>query len=244
MLVSHEIEPSFVKEKDLLYVLNEDSRYKTLMLLSIALYLIVLTLFNYFLNKVSKRRTETKKLLFSLVRFESRPKYPVSKLGLAVLFYQIFIMFINMILCNNIKTMKVLVDTKNLITSLDQLLNTKLVVCFFEDHIITSVARMQSPENDTLKRLWDERVYSKPELNPNGKYSKNCLINLSKLRQQFNFTGLALFTDLLYSESVLNKSIKRKPNANYWISKPLFQYLAVSYYRAGLNRMKKNAINN
>ena len=162
----------------------------------------------------------------NLIDFRADLRYPVTKIGLHLILFEIFIMFSTKIFTNNIKTSKVLVRTDNIITSLDQLLKSEFVVCFFEDHIITEVT-IESPKTSILRRLFDEKDFSNSKLSkehPVERVGNKCIIRTRKMKKGgFDFTGKALFINELFIKSFIIINVTKKPGVYYWQSEKLFE---------------------
>lgn len=211
--------------------------------LVLSIYFLIFICLNFLLKRTKNRSINFKKILIELFRFESNFKYPFTRIGLVLIFFRIFLMMTEQIFTNSIKTHQVIVDTKNTIKTLDQLLNSKLVICWFKDQMITEIM-MESKSTDILKRLYEQRKFDEPMLIQKNKTSKYCMINLSKLTGQIDFTGKAILSNLVYVTAFLKNYIIKKPNANYWISgETAIDYLSVIYFRNGLLREQKDAIN-
>lgn len=119
------------------------------------------------------------------------------------------------------QTSNVLVRTDNIINSFEQLFKSDLVVCFFEDHIITEVM-IQSPKTSILSRLFDEEFdHSKVKLNEKNR--NKCMINIPKIQTPMDFTGKAVFISELINKLFISTCIVRKPDVNYWKSTILFE---------------------
>ena len=163
--------------------------------------------------------------------FKKHLDSPASKLGVALIFFRAFVMFNKLFFSNSIKTLKVLVDTTNIINSLEKLLKSKFTACFFTDH--SSYNFISHSSESTLLGS----VFEKSRKN-------RCLFNLSKLNaREIDLTSKALFVNPFFFKSILSSFVKETKNVNYFISDPVIDQAAVNYYRIALSGLEKHAIN-
>lgn len=108
------IKDSLIKEVDFINLINLLNSLKMALIISTIAFILILIFINDRLNSNSNSIIQFKKIMLNFFRFKMHFKHPVSKIGLILIFYNIFLMFFRSILTNNIKTSHVLVDTSNL----------------------------------------------------------------------------------------------------------------------------------
>ena len=91
--ISHEIKQTMAEEKDLMAVINEDIKFETLFFIAIILYTLFIVGLSYFQNERGKKKIKTARILENLIDFRADFKYPVTKIGLHLILFEIFTMF-------------------------------------------------------------------------------------------------------------------------------------------------------
>ena len=159
-------------------MLRKDIKFEAMFLIAFVFYILFIVGLNHLRGKMYMRKIKAIRILENFIEFRTDFRYPVTRMGLHFILFQIFIMFSTKIfrcVCylldginlmnisssfflktsNNMQTSNVLVKTDNLINTFEQLFASDFVVCFFEDHIITEVM-IQSPKSSILRRLFYE----------------------------------------------------------------------------------------
>lgn len=232
MLVAHRIEKrDIIRLNTLTKAVDIDKRFQLVLLVLIMAFIISLTFLGRLLT--SDRPMKSSVILEHLLGFRLNRK-TLTKFGLVLVFFRWELFFCKIIYANAIKTSTVVLDTSHFVTSLQQLLKSDYVVCFFENHILFKIA-VNSDPNTILNRLLVEKSVFKTGVNAlNPRFKENCVINLSRLnRQMINWTGKALFVNRIIANLVL-KSHTGEREGDYFLSKPMFDLIAVNYYRTGL----------
>ena len=111
-------------------------------------------------------------------------------------------------------------------------MKSELVVCFFEDHIITEVT-IESPKTSILRRLFDEKDFSNSKLSneyPVERVGNKCIISIPKVpKTGVDFTGKALFINEVFILTFIDVHSIKKYDVNFWQSEPLFEVCITCY---------------
>lgn len=111
--------------------LDFDEYFTKLFLLFFFLILIVI---NYLNMRPLFKKRKSISLKFFLKNFLNRKwnfVYSLSAIGIFFFFFDLHLFFVKLIVTNNIKTSKVILDTTNIIKDEQDVLNTKKVSCDF-----------------------------------------------------------------------------------------------------------------
>ena len=190
-----------------------------------------------------ERCRSTKRLLENFFHFKLDLKHPFTLVGLQLVFYQVFLMLCKIIFSNSIQTSKIVVEVDHLITSLDQLLKSDLVVCWF--HGIMKTFAQEASHDAPINRIFREKIYASPEIDlVDGKASRLCILDFFKMKKLVDFSGKAIIQASVYVNTLLTRYVHYEPKDKYFESKPLFDQIMVHYYRNGLTKSQVKAINN
>ena len=234
-MIAHEIPmPSANEiEKDILFEeLKLNRVLDSISALESVVFILLLILFNFWINqtKKSKKKMSTRTILESLP-FEFNPSHRrFSKFALILIFYKLFITFIQQFLCNSIQTKKTLIDRTRIIAGLDEIIDANYKFCFFRDSDLSRIVK-DVPKTNILRRLYE---------NPD-----RCVLNLSSQKEQCDFTNKAVLIDPTYFRLILALYMKEKEGAQYWQSQPLqsVDNPLVIYCRSELTRAQISLIN-
>ena len=89
-----------------------------------------------------------------------------------------------------------------------------MVACFYEDHISLKLAT-ETDQNTMLKRIFREKAGLPSGVN-SEKFPNKCVINLIKLRQPFDLTGKAMFSNKILSTMTVASFVFDNGQTNYW----------------------------
>lgn len=129
-----------------------------------------------------------------------------------------------------IKTVKVLVDTSNLINSFEQLIESKYDICC-TDSMISRNLMPKKFEDQILKQLI-------------GKNSKKCVFTLTTLKKPIDLARKAFILNANYVDAFLSIYVQKKKDAVFWVyDKSIFENIIVHYFRTDLNPFEKESIN-
>lgn len=213
MLVTHRIEQRDLIQLDLVKALDIDRSFGLGLLLLIVAFIAFLLFINRLVSR-RKRNLKTKSILERLFGFRATQK-SFSKFGLVLSFYRLFFMLCKMLYANGIKTSNTVLETGHFITSLQQLLTSDFVVCFYEDHISLEII-LESEQNTVLDRLFREKSHLPAGMN-SQKYSNKCVIDMSRIKSQIDLTGKALYANHLFSTLTVGKYALDNGQSNYWL---------------------------
>lgn len=209
--------------------LKLDKEFDLIFILSIIAFMILMICSNLLINKMNRRDTKIKLILENFFAFRSNFGTSFTKFGLIFIFYKIFQMFFKILFSNFLNTLKVLVDTSNIISSLDKFTELKYEVCFSEEQIT----------NRILPKSIERRILN----GLNEMHRNRCLINVPKLKETIDLKGKALLWNSNNIHIFLSIYAMAKPNLNYWLlDRSIFDYITVSYYRIGLTRTQIDLI--
>lgn len=237
MMITHRIENSVVQLPDLLRALDIDQLFGLLLVLLVAAFIVLLL---YIGRLVSKNKLKRRAILEQLFGFR-RGRLSFSKFGLALSFYQIFLMLCKMLYSNSIKTSSTVLETGHFINSLQQLHRSDYVVCFFDNHISLEIT-VESEQNTVVDRIFRTKSALPSGVN-SKRFPNQCVIDLSRLDFQIDLKGKALYANPIYSKLTTSIYAKDGDWMNYWMSPPIFGFLAVNYYRVGLHPRHIGRIN-
>lgn len=115
-------------------------------------------------------------------------------------------------------------------TSLEKLLDSDYRFCLFSDSDFFRVVN-DYDETNTLRRLYEKH--------------RDCLFDISNMKEQFKFTNKATLINPIFLRTVLALYMKEKEEAKYW-SHPapgLPDYILVHYLSNKLTRKQSNLVN-
>lgn len=158
---------------DLLTVLNLEKNIKMFAVILSLMFLIILILIAH----LSSSKFMIIKLLDNFMQFKLDYTYPVSLIGLSLIFYHLFSMIFKIIISNQINTSKIVVDTSYIINSMDRLLEHDSMICWIKNDVEIRMAE-QSPPYSAMKRLFDEKKYEIPVPDMDGELNERCLLSL------------------------------------------------------------------
>lgn len=122
-----------------------------------------------------------------------------------------------------------LIDSSSIITNPSKMLNSKYEFCYSHDDDIRRAVK-DYPDNHFLKRVIEK--------------NKDCILDLSALKELPDLTNRAFFVSPKFIRSILSLYIKEKADAIYWMSQPIFfDNPLVIYYRVGLTGSQIESIN-
>jgi hypothetical protein len=115
-----------------------DKGASSLSIFNIEIYLQILPIiaffFTFFLSyimiNISSSIKKVKLILNNLLRSSITLTQSMDAVSFIVLFYSIYLMIFMSIISNNVKTNSVIVDTREIVDSNEDLLNTKRKICF------------------------------------------------------------------------------------------------------------------
>ena len=189
-MISHRIENDRKsKEIDVLGLMAEfENNTKLFFLVSTVIFIIILVLLSYFYTS----KLQIRRLIINFFQFKNDFYGPFNKIGLTLIFYHLFYFLFKLVISNQITTSKVVVDTSYIINSMEDLLETKSVICWLKNDVEITMAE-QSPEGSNMRRLFKEKKYSRPIKDMEGEYSDHCLLSIKTIGQQFEFKDKILF---------------------------------------------------
>lgn len=155
-----------------------------------------------------------------------------------------FLIIISSYSVNSIKTEKVVVDTQNLITSIEKLLKTDKVVCWLKDDIEISLAKDPRISKDFyIKKLYNTKKFKEPTRSMDGEYSDKCLLNFVTSGNGFDLKNKVLFISKPTHYTFLAYFANFSPNARLWVNeKSYLESISVYYYRRGLTDYQRRTI--
>ena len=212
-MITHRIEQrDLVQLKDLLKAVDVDFSFGLAIVSLVLAFIGLLIILGRLLAK-GKRQDEGKAILAKLFGFKPVQRN-FTKLGLVLIFYRIFFMLCKMLYANSIKTSNTVLETGHFITSLQQLLSSDFVVCFYEDHISLAIT-IESDRNTTINRLFRQKTDLQSGVN-SLKFSSKCVIDLSRLGHPIDLAGKALYANQLLSTITLARYVADNGESNYW----------------------------
>ena len=239
-VISHIIKDSKSKEIDIVSLLSYLGALRTGLIVSAIVFVWILIWLYDYITPGQSLRLKTKKIFLNFFKLKLTLKQPATKIGLMLIFYQIFWMLFKLLIASSIKTTKVVVDQSALISSVDQLLRKNIVVCWMKDDIEISLA-VQSPKHSFIRRLYEEKRFKVPTRGMDGAYSRNCLLSFVNLANAFSLENKVLFMEKPSHYTFLAYFISYEPYARLWI-KAFTETVNVYHYRRGLSKFQRDSI--
>ena len=97
-----------MKQIDIVTLMNLENKIKIFLVSFTVIFLMLLI----FLNYLSSNKLIITRLVDNFFQFKNQFQYPLTTIGLMLVFYNIFLMIFKLILSNQINSFKVLVDTR------------------------------------------------------------------------------------------------------------------------------------
>lgn len=144
--------------------------------------------------------------------------------------FRFFSMFLRIFYNLAVQTNKVLVDP-NFIDTLEQLMQSDLVVCFSEDY---AIYELEADRNTALGRMFAEKSIG-VGVN-SARWPNNCVIDYSNLKKPLDISGKAIFVNFSLFKSLLAFWTKSEPEMSFHRSKSMFDMICVNFYWKGLDR--------
>lgn len=193
--------------------MNLDAKFDIFFGLFACLFILISLFLNHRFNRLREKKITIQILISNLFQFKHDFKHPVTKIGLKLIFCRLFLMLCQIIINNSIKTSKLLIDTSPLIKSLDQLLKSDYTSCYFDDYFVFDHV-INSPKTSLLKRVYSEKRWLQSAIK-----KEECVLNLSKMREQIDMTGKAFLLNPLMTNNILSNFMKAKSKGQkYWAS--------------------------
>lgn len=184
-----------VNEKDLLFEeLRMNGVLDSIFASALIAFSLLIVALNCWINRTRKKRQKLswKELLEHLLEFKrSTSLSRVSKIALGILFFRLFLMLYRLLVANAMQTMKVLIDSSQIITNPEQLLISQYELCLPGDPDLHQILKAMPP--GSLYRRTYERHLEKGAclfgLSEGGRIDftnkVRCLKKLSNLIESF-----------------------------------------------------------